>query len=68
MALAKCYIPRQWDKKSENESVENREKNYEGIGSRFGQITKSKNEIKSFLISSRSGKTGISKYSVLGSF
>ena len=37
---------------------------YEGIGSRFEQMKKSKNEIELFLISSRSGRTDISKYNV----
>ena len=41
---------------------------YEGIDSRFEQMKKSKNKIGLFLISSRSGRTDISKYSVLGSF
>ena len=41
---------------------------YEGIDSRFEQMKKSKNKIELFLISSRSGRTDISKYSVLGSF
>ena len=41
---------------------------YEGIDSRFEQMKKSKNKIELFLISSRSGRTDIPKYSVLGSF
>ena len=39
---------------------------YEGIGSRFEQMKKSKNETETFSISSRSGRTDISKYNVLG--
>ena len=39
---------------------------YEGIGSRFERMNKSKNEIDLFLISSRSGRTDISKYRYLG--
>jgi len=41
---------------------------YEGIGSRFEQMNKSKNEIELFLISSWSGRTDMPKYLVLGSF
>ena len=70
MALAKGYKTRPWGKKMKKTSDGNRKKTqfYEGIGSRFEQMKKSKNEIELFLISSRSGRTDIPKYSVLRSF
>ena len=68
LALAKGYKTRPWGKKKHRSKFGKKTSFHEGIGSRFEQMKKSKNEIESFLISSRSGRTDISTYSVFESF